>query len=208
MAFTLPELPYEMDGLMPYMSAETISFHYEKHHKGYVDKLNKLVAGTEQADAALEEVIMDSSEEEDMETIFNNAAQVWNHNFFWHSMKPGGGGAPTGDIADLIDRDFGSHDEFVAMFTEAATAHFGSGWAWLVMDDDKLAIMTTENADMPMLHDATALLTCDLWEHAYYLDHQNRRPDFIKAYLENLINWDFANANLAEVDELEDADDA
>jgi superoxide dismutase, Fe-Mn family len=208
MAFSLPELPYEMDGLMPHMSAETLSFHYGKHHKGYVDKLNKLVAGTAHADNTLQEVIMDASEDEEFETIFNNAAQVWNHTFFWNSMKQDGGGAPSGDIADLIDRDFGSYEEFVSMFTEAATAHFGSGWAWLVMDEDKLAIMTTENADMPMLHDATALLTCDLWEHAYYLDHQNRRPDFIKTYLEHLINWDFANANLAEVDEMEDADDA
>jgi Superoxide dismutase len=197
MAFELPALPYPADALKPYMSAETFSFHHGKHHAAYVANLNKLIEGTDLANKSLEEIIKATFGDPDKVGIFNNAAQVWNHTFFWESMKPGGGGAPTGPIADKINADFGSYDKFVEAFKTAAATQFGSGWAWLVLEDGTLKVTKTPNAENPLVHGQTPLLTLDVWEHAYYLDYQNRRPDFISAYLEHLVNWDAANARLA-----------
>ncbi|ABD03447.1 superoxide dismutase [Synechococcus sp. JA-2-3B'a(2-13)] len=197
MAFELPALPYPADALKPYMSAETFSFHHGKHHAAYVANLNKLIEGTDLANKSLEEIIKATFGDPDKVGIFNNAAQVWNHTFFWESMKPGGGGAPTGPIADKINADFGSYDKFVEAFKTAAATQFGSGWAWLVLEDGTLKVTKTPNAENPLVHGQTPLLTLDVWEHAYYLDYQNRRPDFINAYLEHLVNWDAANARLA-----------
>ena len=197
MAFELPALPYPADALKPYMSAETFSYHHGKHHAAYVANLNKLIEGTELANKSLEEIIKTTFGDPDKVGIFNNAAQVWNHTFFWESMKPGGGGAPTGPIADKINADFGSYDKFVEAFKTAAATQFGSGWAWLVLDNGTLKVTKTPNAENPLVHGQVPLLTLDVWEHAYYLDYQNRRPDFISAYLEHLVNWDAANARLA-----------
>ncbi len=197
MAFALPALPYATDALAPHMSADTFSFHHAKHHNAYVTNLNNLIADTPLADTSLEAIILQVAGDASRAGIFNNAAQVWNHTFFWHSMTPGGGGKPSGAIAKLIDRDFGSYDEFAKQFKAAATTQFGSGWAWLVLDAGKLAITKTGNADLPLAHGKAALLTLDVWEHAYYIDYQNRRPDFVQAYLDHLVNWDFANSNLA-----------
>lgn len=197
MAFELPALPYPADALKPYMSAETFSYHHGKHHAAYVANLNKLIEGTDLANKSLEEIIKATFGDPDKAGIFNNAAQVWNHTFFWESMKPGGGGAPTGPIADKINADFGSYDKFVEAFKTAAATQFGSGWAWLVLEDGTLKVTKTPNAENPLVHGQTPLLTLDVWEHAYYLDYQNRRPDFINAYLEHLVNWDAANARLA-----------
>ncbi|MGY2946839.1 superoxide dismutase [Thermostichus sp. MS-CIW-30] len=197
MAFELPALPYPADALKPYMSAETFSYHHGKHHAAYVANLNKLIEGTDLANKSLEEIIKATFGDPDKAGIFNNAAQVWNHTFFWESMKPGGGGAPTGPIADKINADFGSYDKFVEAFKTAAATQFGSGWAWLVLDNGTLKVTKTPNAENPLVYGQTPLLTLDVWEHAYYLDYQNRRPDFINAYLEHLVNWDAANARLA-----------
>ena len=197
MAFELPALPYPADALKPYMSAETFSFHHGKHHAAYVANLNKLIEGTDLANKSLEEIIKATFGDPNKAGIFNNAAQVWNHTFFWESMKPGGGGAPTGPIADKINADFGSYDKFVEAFKTAAATQFGSGWAWLVLEDGTLKVTKTPNAENPLVYGQTPLLTLDVWEHAYYLDYQNRRPDFINAYLEHLVNWDAANARLA-----------
>jgi Fe-Mn family superoxide dismutase len=197
MAFELPALPYPADALKPYMSAETFSFHHGKHHAAYVANLNKLIEGTDLANKSLEEIIKATFGDPDKVGIFNNAAQVWNHTFFWESMKPGGGGAPTGPIADKINADFGGYDKFAEAFKTAAATQFGSGWAWLVLDNGTLKVTKTPNAENPLVHGQTPLLTLDVWEHAYYLDYQNRRPDFINAYLEHLVNWDAANARLA-----------
>lgn len=197
MAFELPALPYPADALKPYMSAETFSYHHGKHHAAYVANLNKLIEGTDLANKSLEEIIKATFGDPNKAGIFNNAAQVWNHTFFWESMKPGGGGAPTGPIADKINADFGSYDKFVEAFKTAAATQFGSGWAWLVLEDGTLKVTKTPNAENPLVHGQTPLLTLDVWEHAYYLDYQNRRPDFINAYLEHLVNWDAANARLA-----------
>ena len=196
--FTLPPLPYANDALAPHISAETIDFHYGKHHAGYVKKLNELVADTPMADMELEALItsVHGSGESNDKKIFNNAAQIWNHTFFWSSMNPSGGGNPEGEIAEMIDAQFEGVDGFQAAFLKAAEQHFGSGWVWLVQAGDKLEIMTTANADLPITSGKTALLVCDLWEHAYYLDYQNRRPDFVQTWLTDLLNWDFANANL------------
>ncbi|MBN9686044.1 MULTISPECIES: superoxide dismutase [unclassified Corallococcus] len=191
MPFTLPELPYKKDALAPHMSQETLEFHHDKHHAAYVNKLNELTAGKPEAAKSLEEVILSSDG-----AVFNNAAQVWNHTFFWNCMKPAGGGKPTGDIAAAIDRDFGSYDEFKRQFTEAAITQFGSGWAWLVKDGNKLSIMKTSNADLPMKHGKKALLTVDVWEHAYYIDYRNLRAKFVEVFLNSLVNWDFVNENL------------
>jgi Fe-Mn family superoxide dismutase len=193
----LPPLPYAPDALAPVISAQTMSFHYGKHHKAYVDNLNKLVAGTEHADTPLEKLIAAVAGKADKAGMFNNAAQVWNHTFFWNSMKPGGGGAPTGAIAKAIDGAFGSYENFKKEFTNAAVTQFGSGWAWLVADKGAVKLVKTPNAETPLTQGVTPLLTIDVWEHAYYLDYQNRRPDFVAAVIDKLINWDFANANLA-----------
>ncbi len=198
MAFELPPLPYADTALEPHMTAKTFSFHHAKHHQAYVTNLNNLVKDTPLADASLEEVIKASAGDAAKAGIFNNAAQVWNHTFFWNSMKPNGGGKPTGAIAAKIDADLGGYDKFVEQFKAAGTTQFGSGWAWLVIEGGKLKVTKTGNADTPMVHGQTALLTIDVWEHAYYLDYQNRRPDFITAFLDHLVNWDFANENLAK----------
>jgi Fe-Mn family superoxide dismutase len=193
----LPPLPYAPDALAPVISAQTMSFHYGKHHKAYVDNLNKLVAGTEHAETPLEKLIASVAGKADKAGMFNNAAQVWNHTFFWNSMKPDGGGAPTGAIAKAIDGAFGSYENFKKEFTNAAVTQFGSGWAWLVADKGAVKLVKTPNAETPLTQGVTPLLTIDVWEHAYYLDYQNRRPDFVAAVIDKLINWDFANANLA-----------
>lgn len=198
MAFEQPPLPYPMDALEPYgMKAETFEYHYGKHHKAYVDNLNKLTDGTEYANMPLEEVIKATYNNADKQGIFNNAAQVWNHTFFWSCLKPGGGGAPTGDLAARIDKDFGSFDKFKEEFTNAATTQFGSGWAWLIDDNGTLKVTKTPNAVDPLAQSQKALLTLDVWEHAYYIDYRNARPAFIKNFLDNLVNWDFAAQNLA-----------
>lgn len=196
MTFTLPPLPYAKDALEPHMSAQTFSFHHEKHHQAYVTNLNNLIKDTPLAGKTLEEIIMDSAKDPSKAGIFNNSAQVWNHTFFWNSMKPNGGGAPTGKIAEKINADFGSFDVFKEAFKQAAATQFGSGWAWLVLNNGKLEIMKTGNADLPMAHGKKAILTLDVWEHAYYLDYQNRRPDFTAAFLDHLVNWEFAEKNL------------
>ncbi|TAJ82379.1 superoxide dismutase [Reyranella sp.] len=194
--FTLPPLPYADDALAPVVSANTISFHYGKHHKAYVDKLNELAAGTDYAELSLEDVIKKSAKDEKGKAIFNNAAQIWNHTFYWDSMSPKGG-APTGKIKAALDDSFGGLDAFKAAFKAAAVGQFGSGWAWLVKGKDgKLKIETTANADTPIAHGGTPLLVADVWEHAYYLDFQNRRPDHIQAWLDKLANWSFAEKNL------------
>ena len=192
----LPPLPYAQEALEPFISAKTMSFHYGKHHQGYVDNLNKLVFGTPFGGRPLEETIRKTVNVVDQAAIFNNAAQVWNHTFFWHSMKPGGGGQPTGRLLDMIVETFGTFDAFKNAFATAAVGQFGSGWVWLVQEDGKLKIVKTSNADTPIAHGQTALLTCDVWEHAYYLDYQNRRKDFVQAFLDHLANWEFAASQL------------
>ena len=196
MAFTLPDLPYAQDALAPHISGETLSFHHGKHHKAYVDKANDAIKGTDYEGLSLEEVIKKSWSEKNM-GVFNNAAQIWNHTFYWHSMTPNGGGKPTGAIAEAIDASFGSYDKFAEEFKAAGAGQFGSGWAWLVKNGDKLEVRKTLNAENPITDGATPLLTMDVWEHAYYLDYQNRRPDYIGDFLGKLVNWDFANQNLA-----------
>ncbi|WP_420618752.1 superoxide dismutase [Candidatus Poriferisocius sp.] len=192
MAFDLPPLPYSQSALEPFVSAETISYHYERHHAGYVANLNRLAAGTQWEGVELEKVILGAEG-----AIFNNAAQIWNHTFYWHSMSPDGGGAPSGPVRAAIDEAFGSTDEFRRQFADAAVGLFGSGWTWLVADDDGLAIVQTANADLPLLDDRRALLVVDVWEHAYYLDYQNARAAYVEAFLDHLINWEFAAQNLA-----------
>jgi Fe-Mn family superoxide dismutase len=198
-AIALPPLPYADNALDPYISANTIGFHYGKHHKAYVDNVNKLIAGTEYADMPLEKIVAATAGSAEKASIFNNAAQVWNHTFYWKSMKPKGGGAPPKDLAAKIDAAFGSYDGFKKAFTEAAVTQFGSGWAWLVAKDGKLEIVKTPNAENPISKGGGSkpLLTVDVWEHAYYLDYQNKRPDYVTAFLDHLVNWEFAAANLA-----------
>lgn len=198
MAISLPALPYAENALDPHYSAKTISFHYGKHHKTYVDNLNKLIAGTPLESKSLEDIIMASAGDSSKAGLFNNAAQAWNHTFFWNCMRPGGGGRPKGDPAARIDSTFGSYEKFAEQFKAAAVGRFGSGWAWLVLDGGALKITSTANADTPMAGKQTALLTVDVWEHAYYLDYQNRRPDFVQAFLDHLVNWDFVAGNLAK----------
>jgi len=197
MTIELPPLPYTGNALEPYMSAKTLEFHHGKHHKAYVDNLNKFVPGTPFEKASLEDIVRDSFEGKEYQKIFNNAAQVWNHTFFWNGMKPGGGGKPSGNVAAQIDKAFGDYTTFATKFKEAAVGQFGSGWAWLVLDGGKLSITTTSNAVTPLAQGQKALLTCDVWEHAYYLDYQNRRPDMVQAFLDHLVNWDFVAKNLA-----------
>lgn len=199
MAFVQEPLPFELNALEPYgMKAETFEYHYGKHHKAYVDNLNKLTEGTELADKSLEEVIKTSFKDSSKVGIFNNAAQVWNHTFFWNSLKPAGGGAPTGEVAAKIDKDFGSFDKFKEEFSNAATTQFGSGWSWLIDDGGTLKVIKTPNAENPLAYGQKALLTLDVWEHAYYIDYRNARPAFIKNFLEQLVNWDFVAENLAK----------
>jgi superoxide dismutase, Fe-Mn family len=197
MAFELPPLPYPKDGLEPHMSMRTLEFHHGKHHKTYVDTLNRLVKGTPFESQSLAEVIKASAREEAKTQIFNNAAQAWNHQFFWSCMRPRGGGQPAGELAKRIDQAFGGLDKFKAAFKQAATTQFGSGWAWLVLDAGALKLTTTANAMNPLAQGQTALLACDVWEHAYYLDYQNRRADFVQTFLDHLVNWEFAARTLS-----------
>jgi superoxide dismutase, Fe-Mn family len=198
MAFTLPDLPYAKDALAPHISSETLDFHHGKHHNAYVNNLNGLVDGTDLASKSLEDVIRATAGVADKVGVFNNAAQIWNHTFYWQSMRPNGGGAPSGQLAEMIDRDFGSLDGFKDAFAKAGATQFGSGWAWLVLKDGKLEVRKTLNAETPLTEaGVTPLLTMDVWEHAYYLDFQNRRPDYISTFLDHLINWEFAAENLA-----------
>ena len=196
--FTLPPLPYPENALAPVISANTLSFHYGKHHKAYLDNLNKMVAGTELEGASLEKIITGTAGKADKAGIFNNAAQTWNHTFYWNSLRPNGGGKPTGRIAQMIESDLGGFEQFKKDFQQAGVTQFGSGWAWLVAEGGKLKIVKTGNADNPLTKGQTPVLTLDVWEHAYYLDYQNRRPDFVQAFLDHLVNWDFVAGNLAQ----------
>lgn len=189
--YELPKLPYEMDALQPYISKETLEYHYGKHHKAYVDNLNKLIVGTEFENMSLEETIKKSSG-----GIFNNAAQVWNHTFYWHCMTPRSSMEPKGKLADAIKKKFGSFDEFKKLFSQTAITTFGSGWAWLARNPDgSIEIMSTSNAGTPMQQDKVAMLTCDVWEHAYYIDYRNARPSYVDKFW-NLVNWDFVESHL------------
>lgn len=196
MAIELPVLPYEASALEPFISANTLGFHHGKHHQTYVTNTNNLIKGTDLEDASLEKIVLSAANNAEKVGLFNNAAQVWNHTFYWKSMKKGGGGAPTGAIAKKINEDFGSYEAFAEAFKNAGLTQFGSGWAWLVLKDGKLQIMKTANGDTPMAHGFIAILTVDVWEHAYYLDYQNKRADYLDVFLKSLVNWDFANANL------------
>ena len=196
MPFKLPDLPYAMTALEPYLSAKTLQFHHGKHHQAYVTKLNELAENTSYATMTLEEVVKKTAGKSDCVALFNNAAQSWNHTFYWNSMKPNGGGIPEGTLAAMIEEDFGSFEDFLVEFKNAATSQFGSGWAWLVEDDEGLRVMKTGNAETPITSGLNPLLTCDVWEHAYYLDYQNRRPDYAQTFLNHLVNWDFAESNL------------
>ena len=197
MTFKQPELPYAENALDPHISARTLQFHYGKHHAGYIKKLNDGIKDTKYADMQLEEIVLASAKSKDDIGIFRNAAQAWNHSFYWHCMKPDGGGAASGDIAGKIDEAFGSYDKFRKEFADAAKSEFGSGWAWLSKDESgALKITSADEADNPATDGHIPLLTCDVWEHAYYLDYQNRRPDYIEAFLDNLVNWDFVNTML------------
>lgn len=198
-SITLPDLPYAKDALLPHISAETLEFHHDKHHNAYVVKLNELIAGTELAGQDLEDIIKATANDASKVGIFNQAAQIWNHTFYWNCMTPNGGGAPTGAIADKITAAFGSYEKFAEEFTNAALTQFGSGWAWLVADElnGNLSIMKTANADLPMAHGKVAVLTVDVWEHAYYIDFRNLRPKYVKTFLDSLVNWEYVNAKLA-----------
>ena len=191
---TLPALPYDATALEPHLSAHLLGFHHGKHHQAYVTNLNNLLKDSPDASLSLEEVILKSHKEKNA-GVFNNAAQIWNHTFYWHSMKPHGGGKPSGDLLIQIEKDFGSFEAFKEAFKQMGVTQFGSGWAWLILKDGKLEVTKTGNAELPMTSGATAILTCDVWEHAYYLDYQNRRPDYIEVFLNHLVNWDFAEKN-------------
>ncbi len=195
--FILPNLPYGKEDLAPHLTAETLDYHHGKHHNAYVTNLNKLIENHDLESKSLEEIILASSGKADMAGIFNNAAQIWNHTFFWHSMKKSGGGKPSGPLLSKIEADFGSFDDFIAKFKEAGATQFGSGWAWLVSDKGTLKVIKTPNAALPITDGLVPLLTCDVWEHAYYIDYRNRRPDYIAVFLEHLANWDFAEKNFA-----------
>ncbi len=198
MPFQLPELPYAKDALEPHYSAKTLEFHHGKHHNAYITKTNELIAGTDLEGKSVEEVIAAAKSKGD-KMLFNQSAQIWNHTFFWHGMKPGGGGAPSGAVAEAIDKAFGSYADFIGQFKAKAAGNFGSGWTWLVKSGDGVEIVNTDDADTPLAHDGmTPLLTVDVWEHAYYLDYQNRRPDYVQSFFDNLVNWDFVNDNLAK----------
>ena len=197
MAFELPALPFAKDALAPHISANTLDFHHGKHHNTYVVNLNNLTKDTPLASQSPDAVIKGAAGDPAKAGIFNNAAQVWNHTFYWNCMKPGGGGLPSGDLASAIDAAFGSYDKFKEELKNACVTQFGSGWGWLVAEGGSVKIAKTANADTPMVHGQTALLTCDVWEHAYYLDYQNRRPDYVQTFIDQLINWDFVSSNLA-----------
>jgi len=195
--FSLPPLPYPENALAPVISANTLSFHHGKHHRTYVDTLNKLIKGTDYESSSLESIITDTANKADKAQIFNNAAQTWNHTFYWNCLKQGGGGKPTGAIAQKIESAFGSYDNFKKELTNACVTQFGSGWGWLVAQGGQLKVVKTANAEVPFIKGQTPLLTIDVWEHAYYLDYQNRRVDHVEAVIDKLLNWGFAEQNLA-----------
>ena len=199
MPITLPNLPFATDALEPHISARTFEFHHGKHHKAYVDNTNKLIEGTALAGQGLEAIIKAAAADAAKKGLFNNAAQAWNHSFFWKCLKPNGGGRPTGKIAAHIDKELGGYEKFAADFKNAGVTQFGSGWAWLCLKERKLAIVQSANAETPIASGNTPLLVVDVWEHAYYLDYQNRRPDFLQTFLDHLINWDFVNSNLEQL---------
>jgi superoxide dismutase, Fe-Mn family len=190
MRFELDPLPYAKNALVPHLSEETLSFHYEKHHQTYMNNLKKLLEGKPEAEHSLTDIVKNSSG-----GVFNNAAQIWNHDFYWKSMKPNGGGEPTGALADAIVKDFGSFADFRTQLAQAAVGQFGSGWAWLVKDGDKLKVTSSGNADVPVTKGMVPLITCDVWEHAYYIDYRNLRAKYVDTFLDKLVNWDFATAN-------------
>lgn len=196
MAITLPDLPFAKNALEPHISEQTLEFHYGKHHQAYVNNGNGLIAGTEFETMPLEDIIKKTASDKDKAGIFNNTAQVWNHSFYWQCMKINGGGKAVGEMARMIDADFGSYEQFLDKFKKAGVTQFGSGWAWLVMDNDKLKIVKTANADTPITQNLKPLLVVDVWEHAYYLDYQNRRPDYLTTFMDKLVNWEFVNSQL------------
>jgi superoxide dismutase, Fe-Mn family len=195
-AVVLPDLPYEPNALEPYISKETVALHYGKHHQSYVEKANRLIAGTPHEKQSLEKIIINSAEK-GQTAIFNNAAQAFNHEFYWNGIDPKGGGKPSGAIQESINKSFGGYDQFADAFFQSAMSQFGSGWTWLIAEGDKLTIMNTSNADTPIASGKKPLITLDLWEHAYYLDYQNKRGEYIQAFLTHLVNWSFAEVNLA-----------
>jgi len=195
-SLALPPLPYAPNALEPYISANTLSFHHGKHHKAYFDKTNTLIAGTPLQGKSLDEIVKSTAKHKQHQKLFNNAAQAWNHNFYWQSMKPGGGGSPTGTLKQRIEKDFGSYDEFKAQFAQVAVDHFSNGWVWLVLERNKLKIVDTHDADTPLVHGLKPLAVSDVWEHAYYLDYKNARKDYVSAYVDHLLNWDFVAQNL------------
>lgn len=197
MAVILPPLPFEKNALEPYISSQTLEYHYGKHHNTYVVNTNNLTKESELENISLEDIIIQSVNDSTKVALFNNAAQVWNHTFYWNSLKPNGGGLPNGAVGQKISADFGSYENFVKLFKEAALGQFGSGWAWLVIENGKLTIIKTTNADTPIAHGIKPILCIDVWEHAYYLDYKNARADYTDAVIKNLLNWDFANENLA-----------
>jgi Fe-Mn family superoxide dismutase len=196
MPITFPDLPYQKEALEPFISARTLEFHHGKHHKTYVDNANKMIAGTPFENENAESIIKKTFRDQSKTGIFNNVAQAWNHTFFWQCMKKGGGKQPTGQIAERIKSDLGGYEKFAEELKNAGITQFGSGWAWLVLDSGNLKVVKTPNAENPLAEGKKPLLVVDVWEHAYYLDYQNRRPDFLQAYIDNLINWDFVNSQL------------
>ena len=198
MAYTQPELPYAENALDPHISANTIGFHYGKHHATYIKKYNDMVAGTPHDDQSIEDVIVATANDPEKTGLFNNGAQAWNHSFYWNSLSPDGGGRPSGQIAGKIETDFGSYDSLKSELANAAATQFGSGWAWLVLDNGQLKVVKTANAQTPLTNAMYPILTIDVWEHAYYLDYQNRRPDYIAAVIDELLNWEFASQNFLD----------
>ena len=196
MTFELPSLPYASDALAPYMSSETLDFHHGKHHQTYVTNLNNLVKDSDMQDASLEDIVIKSSKDSSMAGIFNNAGQHWNHILFWQCMKPNGGGAMPSELENRINSDFGSVDQFKEAFVQAGTTQFGSGWAWLAIDNGKLVVTKSANASNPLVEGMKPILGCDVWEHSYYIDYRNKRPDYLKAFLDNLVNWEFVSSQL------------
>lgn len=195
--FNLPELPYSKNDFVPYFSSETFEYHHGKHHQAYITNLNNLLEKEpEWQKKSLEEIIISSSTDSSKVAIFNNAAQIWNHSFFWYSLKPSGGGRPVGKMLEMINRDFGSYKNFVTEFKQAAVSQFGSGWAWLVLNNEKLQILKTSNAETPITKNIKPLLACDVWEHAYYIDYRNKRPDYVSVFIDHMINWEFAEKHL------------